>query len=75
VAPKKVSKVEADAAKGTIPGVDRLHFYTLTMLAQRWQTSRKTLYRRVQAGRLKAIRLSGLKVSAKEVERVEADGL
>jgi hypothetical protein len=50
-------------------------FYTLHVLAKRWNTSYRNLHRKVKDGRLRAVRLDALiRVSRKEVERVEAHG-
>jgi excisionase family DNA binding protein len=55
---------------------DECEFYTLDLLAKRWQTSYRNLHRKVQEGKLRAIRLGALvRVSRKEVERVERHGI
>lgn len=52
-----------------------VEFYSLDGLARRWNTSYRNLHRKVQEGKLKVIRLGGLiRVSRKEVERVEQHG-
>jgi excisionase family DNA binding protein len=51
-------------------------FFSLPRLAKRWDTSYRTLHRKVQEGKLRAIRLGALvRVPRTEVERVERHGL
>ena len=55
--------------------VHEAEFYSLDGLAKRWDTSYRNLHRKVQEGKLRVIRLGGLiRVSRKEVERVELHG-
>jgi excisionase family DNA binding protein len=50
-------------------------FFSLPRLARRWGVSYRTLHRKAQEGKLRVIRLGALvRVSRKEVERVEAHG-
>lgn len=50
-------------------------FYTLDKLAKRWDTTYRNLHRKVKEGKLRVIRLGGLlRVSRKEVERIEERG-
>lgn len=52
-----------------------VEFYSLDGLAKRWLTSRRNLYRKVEEGRLRVIRLGPLiRVPAGEVARVDANG-
>ena len=60
--------------EGTIEGHE-MEFYSLDRLASRWDTSYRNLHRKVQEGKLRAIRLGTLlRISRKEVERVEQHG-
>lgn len=58
-----------------LPETSGVAFYSLDMLAKRWNTSYRNVHRQVKQGKVKALRLGGiLRVSAETVRKIERHG-
>lgn len=57
------------------PGDGAPGLFSLRAVGRRWSVCNRTLYRKIEEGKLRVIRLGGLfRISREEVERVERDG-